>query len=159
MWNWSSVVVLSSELPPQQGKDNNRHEVDDGVVHSISGNRHNSWHDENDADEEGPRAAPGVDVEGSLAQVPWAWDEFAKDELAHDWNAVRQIESDGAYVEDSRDGGVGSETDKVDSDAEKYAEPDRGQWCVGDGVDLSPDPGEWQQTVAGKCKDCAGGGL
>lgn len=99
-------MVLSSELPPQQGKDNNRHEVDDGVVHSISGNWHDSWHDENDADEESPRAAPGVDVEGSFAQVPWTWNELSEDELTHDWYAVRQIESDGADVEDSGNGGV-----------------------------------------------------
>lgn len=142
--DWASVVLLASEPPPPERKDNNSHEVDNGVIHGIRADRHDSWHNKNDGDEESPRASVSIDEEGRLSKVPWTWDKLPEDKLTHDRDAVRQVESDGTDVEDPGDGGVRAEADEVDSDAEEYAEPDRGEWGVSLGVDLSPEGGEWE---------------
>jgi hypothetical protein len=85
--------------------------------------------------------------------MPWARDELSEHELAENGDAVRPIESDGADVEDTSDGGVGTEADQVDDNAPKYGDPDCVEGRAGLGVDFCPDAGEWKKTVTGEGED------
>lgn len=67
-----------------------------------------------------------------------------KEELADDWNAVRPVKTDGADVEDSRDGRVAAQSNEVDQDAKKGVEPDSQNGRVGLVPDLVPDSGARQ---------------
>ena len=91
--------------------------------------------------------------------MPWPWNEFPKDKLAEDGDAVRPIESDGADVEDTSNGCVGTETDQVDDDAPEDGDPDGIERSAGRGVDLSPHVGEWQETITGEGEDGSAEGL
>jgi len=62
-------------------------------------------------------AGPGIHVRTEATHVPWTRLEFAKDETAHDRDAVGPVEGDGGDVEDACDGCVATKTDEVDGDA------------------------------------------
>ena len=75
--------------------------------------------------------------------MPWSPPELSEDELAEDGDAVRPIESNGAHVEDTGNGSVGTETDQVNDDAPEDGDPDCVERSASLGVDFCPDIGEW----------------
>lgn len=57
--------------------------------------------------------------------MPWARFETAREyKLAGNGDAVGPVEGDSADVEDTEDGGIGTEGDQVDDDAEDGRDPD-----------------------------------
>ncbi len=159
MLNRPLVMMTSPKRPPPQRKHHNRHKVNNSIIHRIRRDRHNSRHDEDDAHKKRPRAAVRIDEHRRPSKVPWARYEVAKDELTHDWDAVTQVQGDGAHVEDAADGRVGTETDEVDGDAEQYAEPDRGKRGASLAINPRPHAAKRQKTITRKGEDGAGSSL
>lgn len=64
------------------------------------------------------------------------------------------VKSNGADVEHTGNGNVGSQTDQIDCDTPKYGNPDGQEWNSGETVHLGPDLGKWDEAVTGKGEDC-----
>lgn len=81
--------------------------------------------------------------------------KLVKEQLAQDGDTVRPVQSNGAQVEDSRDGDVAAQADEVDQDADERVEPHGQDGGVGALPDLVPHLGAGQHLVAGEGPDGA----
>ena len=154
-----AIEALPAEIPPDDRKHHGAHQIHTGVIHVVGGDRRNRRQQEDDADEQGPQTGPGIHELAGAAQVPRPALELAEHQLAHDGDAVGDVERDGADVEDAGDGGVGAQPDQVDEDAEEDAEPDAGERRARARVHPRPGAGEGEEAVAREGEDGAGGGL
>lgn len=106
----TNVPLATRDIPPSCGADEDEDKEDACVVHILGRRGAERRQDEDDADEQGPEACPGIDEFRVFAQMPWTRNELAKRQLAQDRNHVGPIESDGADVEDTRNSRIGSQS-------------------------------------------------
>ena len=85
--------------------------------------------------------------------MPWPRYELSEEKLAEDGDAIRPIERNGADVENTSNGRIGTETDQINDDAPEDGDPDSVERGAGQGVDLGPDTGEWQQAITREGED------
>lgn len=85
--------------------------------------------------------------------------KLVKEKLAQNGDTVRPVQSNGAQVEDRRDGDIATQADEVDQDANERVQPHSQDRGVGFLPDLIPHLGAGEHLVAGEGPDGAAAGL
>jgi len=155
----SSVVLLAANEPPDYSGKNDCGQEDDGVIHIIAGDWSNSWEEEDDGDKRSPDDGPNIDDFTVFAHMPRAWFEFVEHDLADNWDAIRPIKTNSTDVEYAKNGCVASQSNQVEGNAPENSDPNGIQWDSGTGLNLDPQFGSWNQSIAAECKKSSSQGL
>jgi hypothetical protein len=155
----TSVEFFAGDVPIDGTRDKNRNKEHTRIIHILRGSRAHRRQNEDNAHEQRPQARPRVHKFAEFAQVPWAWDEFSEEKLAHDGDDVAPVQSDGAHIENAGDSGVGAQADEIDGDAPEDGDPHGEQGSAGAWVDAGPQAGCGDQLIPGESKDRSSEGL
>ena len=155
----TNIEFFAGDVPIDGTRDKNRHKEHTCIIHILRGSGAHRRQNEDNAHEQRPYTRPDVHCFAEFAHVPWAWDEFAEEELAHDGDDVAPVQSDGAHVEDAGDSGVGAQADEIDGDAPEDGDPHGEQGGAGALVDAGPQAGCGDQLVPGESEDRSSEGL
>lgn len=85
--------------------------------------------------------------------------EFAKEQLAQNWNAVAPVQGNSTDRENTSNGCVRAKTNQVDGDAEEDRHPHSVEGSSSPRSNLSPHVGERQQAVAREGENSSAKGL
>lgn len=97
--DWAGVVLPTADEPPCRRGNEDCDQENDSVVHVVACDWANSWEEKDDGNKQSPDDGPDVDNLAVFTHVPWTRLEFVEHDLAHNWDAIRPIQTDSADVE------------------------------------------------------------